>query len=263
MTHSSPVPKTNSLATVSLVCSILGILCLLPIIGSIAAIITGHLARGAIKKEPTQAGRKLALVGLLLGYVGVIAWTLILFVLLIPVLLVGTLGSDIRFTSQEIERLSHPNSEKPPEKSSPPSTAPGTIAKPNDQENLPENLRKEAQDAMKSMAPNPGDFGNIIHIYLKPFTQDSPLDLEPFPGSDSSSPEKTWLEGEQLALEQGDVVTLYDIDKVSPMLQARIINSLISGDHINDPNDLMKASKFLASLLLNRATSHDSTEKSE
>ncbi len=59
---------TNSLAVVSLVCGIaawLGI----PILGSIAAVVTGHLARGQLRARPgAESGEGLALAGLILGY---------------------------------------------------------------------------------------------------------------------------------------------------------------------------------------------------
>lgn len=73
-----PLP-TNSLAVVSLVFGILG-WTMLPFIGSLVAIVTGHMARAQIRRTP-QNGDALAVTGLVLGWlmVGVaIAGVLIL-----------------------------------------------------------------------------------------------------------------------------------------------------------------------------------------
>lgn len=60
--------QTNSLAVVSLVCGILG-WTLLPFLGSLVAIICGHMARSEIRRSPdTQEGDGLAVAGLVLGY---------------------------------------------------------------------------------------------------------------------------------------------------------------------------------------------------
>jgi hypothetical protein len=54
------------LAIVSLVSALLGLVCGL---GCIVAVITGHLARGEFKRDPTLGGKGLALAGLIIGYV--------------------------------------------------------------------------------------------------------------------------------------------------------------------------------------------------
>ena len=60
--------STSAMAIVSLVAGLLG-WSLLPVIGSIAAIVTGHLARGEIRRRPdTLEGDGLAVAGLVLGY---------------------------------------------------------------------------------------------------------------------------------------------------------------------------------------------------
>lgn len=61
--------KTNSLAIVSLVSSLVGIF-IIPLIGSIVGIITGHMSLGQIKRTG-ENGRGLALAGTIVGYVGV------------------------------------------------------------------------------------------------------------------------------------------------------------------------------------------------
>lgn len=60
--------KTNAMAIVSLVTSILGI--------SLVGVITGHIAMSQIKKTGEQ-GNGLAVAGLILGYIGTVAWVLL------------------------------------------------------------------------------------------------------------------------------------------------------------------------------------------
>ncbi|MDR6906729.1 hypothetical protein J2X63_002415 [Agromyces sp. 3263] len=65
-----PATKTNTLAIVSLVASIAGIVILWGI-GSIAAVICGHISLSQIKKTGEQ-GRGMALAGLIIGYAGIV-----------------------------------------------------------------------------------------------------------------------------------------------------------------------------------------------
>lgn len=60
-------PTTNTSAVISLIMAILG-WTLLPIIGSIVAIIFGHMARATIRRTG-QAGDGMALIGLVLSYI--------------------------------------------------------------------------------------------------------------------------------------------------------------------------------------------------
>lgn len=64
-----PTPGTNALAILSMVSAILG-LTLLPFVGSIIGVVTGHVARGQIRRSGEQ-GLGPATVGLAIGYVGV------------------------------------------------------------------------------------------------------------------------------------------------------------------------------------------------
>ena len=65
---SQNLKQTSTLAIISLVSGILG-WTLLPWIGSIAAIITGHMARKEIRQNPdTREGDGLAIGGLVLGW---------------------------------------------------------------------------------------------------------------------------------------------------------------------------------------------------
>ncbi|MCL1633974.1 DUF4190 domain-containing protein [Luteimonas sp. SX5] len=64
--------QTSTLAIVSLIFGFLG-WTLLPAIGGIVAIITGHLARGEIRREPERLqGDGMAVAGLVLGYASLI-----------------------------------------------------------------------------------------------------------------------------------------------------------------------------------------------
>lgn len=66
------VKQTNTMAVISLVSGILG-WTLLPWLGSIAAIITGHMARAELRRNPdTQEGDGLAVGGLVLGWAMVV-----------------------------------------------------------------------------------------------------------------------------------------------------------------------------------------------
>lgn len=68
----APVRQTNVLAIISLIAGILG-WTLLPILGSLAAIVTGHMARGQIRREPDRYdGDGLAIGGLILGWASVV-----------------------------------------------------------------------------------------------------------------------------------------------------------------------------------------------
>lgn len=61
-------PKTNVLAIVSLVASILSF--------SIVGVITGHIALSQIKKR-AEGGRGLAIAGLIVGYLGCLGWIIL------------------------------------------------------------------------------------------------------------------------------------------------------------------------------------------
>ncbi|MEY3029021.1 MAG: hypothetical protein RL198_418 [Actinomycetota bacterium] len=72
--------KTNAMAIVSLVTSILGL--------SLIGVITGHIGMSQIKKTGEQ-GNGLAVAGLVIGYIGVAAWLLFWFAFGGLVLLAG------------------------------------------------------------------------------------------------------------------------------------------------------------------------------
>jgi hypothetical protein len=65
-------PATHSLAILSLVLSILGFVPVLPLIGPIAGVITGNIARKEIRARPDlYSGEGTARAGVILGWVGI------------------------------------------------------------------------------------------------------------------------------------------------------------------------------------------------
>ena len=84
--------KTNTLAIVSLVASLIG---LVSGIGFLVGIICGHISLGQIKKTGEQ-GRGLAIAGLIIGYVGIvlsIIITIVVFASLAALYQSGTITS--------------------------------------------------------------------------------------------------------------------------------------------------------------------------
>ena len=78
--NTSP-PRTSALAVISLVFGIVGWLPV-PVIGSIVAIVTGHLARAEIRRNPQGLeGDGLAIAGLVLGYAALALWVLAIMVM--------------------------------------------------------------------------------------------------------------------------------------------------------------------------------------
>ncbi|WP_045727342.1 DUF4190 domain-containing protein [Xanthomonas sp. GPE 39] len=88
----SQIRETNSLAVVSLVAGILG-LTFLPLLGSLGAIITGHMARAEIRRDPQRfEGDGLAVGGLVLGWTVVALGVIALLAMLAFVLFFGGLA---------------------------------------------------------------------------------------------------------------------------------------------------------------------------
>jgi hypothetical protein len=86
------VPETNALAIVSLVFGILG-WTLLPFIGMIVAIITGHIALGQVRaSNGTQTGEGLAIAGLVLGYLALAVGLIVIMLLIFGVGLLAFLA---------------------------------------------------------------------------------------------------------------------------------------------------------------------------
>ncbi|MFJ2533920.1 DUF4190 domain-containing protein [Microbacterium maritypicum] len=79
----APAPRpTSGLAITSLICGIAGVVlvwAIIPVLASIAAVITGHMALGQTRRDPGIGGRGMAIAGLILGYamIAIAAFTLI------------------------------------------------------------------------------------------------------------------------------------------------------------------------------------------
>ncbi|WP_424448056.1 DUF4190 domain-containing protein [Microbacterium arborescens] len=66
-----PQQRTNTLAVVSMIASIVGFIWILPVIGSIAGVVMGHISLSQIKRT-NEKGRGMALAGLIVGYAGLV-----------------------------------------------------------------------------------------------------------------------------------------------------------------------------------------------
>ncbi|KWS02267.1 hypothetical protein AZ78_4934 [Lysobacter capsici AZ78] len=94
----APVRETNAMAVVSLIAGILSWI-VLPIIGSAAAIVCGHMARAQIRREPARYdGDGMAIAGLVLGWASVIVGLL---TLLVVVLFFGGLAAVFAFAANQ------------------------------------------------------------------------------------------------------------------------------------------------------------------
>jgi len=83
-------PKTNTLAIVSLVSSLVGVF-VIPIIGQIVGIITGHMSLSQIK-QTGEGGRGLGLAGVIIGWVSLGLWILGIIALVLFFVAVGSAG---------------------------------------------------------------------------------------------------------------------------------------------------------------------------
>ncbi|WP_227991638.1 DUF4190 domain-containing protein [Microbacterium sp. CBA3102] len=83
---------TSPLAVTSLVCGLAGIVlfwAVIPLLASVAAVITGHMALGQTKRNPGIGGRGMAIAGLILGYAVVGVGVFILVSTIISFLFLG------------------------------------------------------------------------------------------------------------------------------------------------------------------------------
>ncbi|MGY0559673.1 DUF4190 domain-containing protein [Luteimonas sp. A277] len=88
---SVPPRQYSVLAVISLVSGILGVFPI-PVLASVIAVVTGHLARAEIRRAPERFdGDGMAVAGLVLGYLMIALWTLGILVIF------GLLGSAILF----------------------------------------------------------------------------------------------------------------------------------------------------------------------
>lgn len=88
--YAQPAPANNSMALVSLIASIGGFT-LLPFIGSIVAVITGHMAKKQIA-QTGEGGGGMATAGLVIGYIGIGLGVLIVIIWIAAVGLIASTG---------------------------------------------------------------------------------------------------------------------------------------------------------------------------
>jgi hypothetical protein len=87
------IKQTSSLAIISLVSGILG-WTMLPMLGSIVAIITGHMARAEIKRNPdTMEGDGMAIAGLVMGWVMIGLCLLLVIAVIVAIVFFGGLAA--------------------------------------------------------------------------------------------------------------------------------------------------------------------------
>ena len=90
------IRRTSSLAIISLVSGLLG-WTLAPWLGSIIAIITGHMARSEIRKQPDEIdGDGFAIAGLVMGYLFI---SLTILTVLVVILFFGGLAALVAFAA--------------------------------------------------------------------------------------------------------------------------------------------------------------------
>jgi hypothetical protein len=85
-----PIAKTSTLAIISLIGGITG-LTILPFLGAIVAVITGHMAQSEIKKSGGMiTGKGMATAGLILGYLAIAGGICVFcFLVILPLLGLG------------------------------------------------------------------------------------------------------------------------------------------------------------------------------
>ncbi|WP_197429204.1 DUF4190 domain-containing protein, partial [Microbacterium sp. CCH5-D1] len=97
----APPRPTSGLAVTSLVCGIAGVVliwAILPILASIAAVITGHMALKQTKSDPSVGGRGMAIAGLILGYAMIAIGAFTLISIIISFLFVGAFSLPFIFS---------------------------------------------------------------------------------------------------------------------------------------------------------------------
>jgi len=68
--YGAPAPKSNVLAIISMIASILGFVWILPVVGSLGGAIMGHISLNQIKRTG-EGGRGMAMAGVIIGWIGV------------------------------------------------------------------------------------------------------------------------------------------------------------------------------------------------
>ena len=88
----APARPTSALAIVSLIAGILG-WTLMPFLGSLAAVICGHMARAEIRRDPSIDGDGMAIAGLVLGWAAIGLSVLAVVLVVIVIVFFGGLAA--------------------------------------------------------------------------------------------------------------------------------------------------------------------------
>lgn len=88
----APQEKTNTLAVVSLIASLVGIVGILPFIGSLVGVITGHMSLNQLKRT-SEKGHGMALAGTIIGWVGLGLVILVTIIIIIVIAVAAQNGS--------------------------------------------------------------------------------------------------------------------------------------------------------------------------
>jgi len=89
----APARPTSGLAITSLICGIAGLALsffVIPLLASIVAVITGHMALNQTKRDMSIGGRGIAVAGLVLGYLGLAGIAFIVIALIVSFLFFGS-----------------------------------------------------------------------------------------------------------------------------------------------------------------------------
>lgn len=84
--------KTNGLSIAALVLSIVGLIWILPFVGSVAGAIMGHISLNQIKRTGDN-GRGMALAGIIVGWAGVALFVLVMLFFIFVIVAAGTTSS--------------------------------------------------------------------------------------------------------------------------------------------------------------------------
>jgi Domain of unknown function (DUF4190) len=97
-----PSRPNNTLAVVSMWSGIAGLV-IIPLLGSLVAVITGHMGKRQIKeRQGAEAGEGMATAGLVTGYLGIAFWGLLL---VLGILIAGWFFENAPEFIDELERL--------------------------------------------------------------------------------------------------------------------------------------------------------------
>lgn len=109
------LPVTCGNATASMICGIIGLVgcCCCPMtVGSLVAIVTGHIALSQIANRPGLQGRGMAIAGLVMGYAALIVHLLTLLASFANPELYKQINDGMEKAKEEIRQKAEPSDEK-------------------------------------------------------------------------------------------------------------------------------------------------------